>query len=327
MKKANLFFLATLLVMVVTACGPEGVQEVAQARGPRAWIDAPLDGSHLPLAAYEVVYHGTDPGGVTQLELSVNGAVVASSPSADAAETLVTVRYNWEPAAAGNYTLQARAQGRSGAWGEHATAVVVVGEVETPTPTPTPSEEPTLPPTPETPVPTPEEPAPVPPTDTPIPPTDTPVLPTPTPVTPTPTPTPVTPTPTPPQGPTVTFMQATPDTIYSDGWCGENKVSLRVLVEDPSSITGVTVHYRLKDKSSGEETSWDSRAMTRIAWEPETAANWIIQLDGQTDFAGTGWSREYTLQYYFVATNGQGISTQSDTFENVTLDTKVCQPR
>jgi hypothetical protein len=185
MNKTNVFILAILLAMMAAACNPQTPQQVAQAAGPRAWIDDPLHGSDLPLAAHEIVCHGSDPNGVSQLEIKVNGAVVASVPSADPSQTLVTARYTWTPPAPGNYTLQARAQGRSGTWGEPATAVVTVGgEVEPPAPTSTPG-------------PTAESTAVVAPTDAPVPPTSTPVPPTWTPVPPTWTPVPPTWTPAP----------------------------------------------------------------------------------------------------------------------------------
>jgi hypothetical protein len=203
MKKTNLFLLLALLAALVTACGPQA-QQVAQTSGPRAWIDAPLNGSSLPLAACEVVWHGAYAAGIAQLELSVNGSVVATIPNSDPAQTLVTARYTWTPPAPGNYTLQARAQSQPGDWGAPVTAIVTVGgetEVaEVPAPT-QPTDTPTL--TPEGPTAVPEAtiPAaadtPVPPTWTPVPPTSTPVPPTWTPVLPTWTPVPPTWTPAP----------------------------------------------------------------------------------------------------------------------------------
>jgi hypothetical protein len=64
--------------------------------------------------------------------------------------------------------------------------------------------------------------------------------------------------------------------------------------------------------------------LTRIAWEPETAAHWVEQLDAQSDIAGANPGREYTFQYYFFATNSLGLTAQSPTYKDVTLNTRFC---
>ncbi len=108
--------------------------------GLHAWIDAPLNGMHLPLAPYEVVFHVTDDTGVVAGELAVNGQVLASLPNPDPSQKLATLRLVWSPAEPGEYTLFARGQNSAGAWGESVPVIVTVGDV-TPTlsPTPTPS--------------------------------------------------------------------------------------------------------------------------------------------------------------------------------------------
>ena len=118
----------TLLAVVFTACeliNPNGPQ-VAQS-GPQAWIDAPLDGSSLPLAPYEVVMHGSDIAGITQFEFSVNGAVLTLIPSSDQSSGLAAVTQNWSPGGPGNYTLGVRAQNTAGTWSGVAQSVVTVG--------------------------------------------------------------------------------------------------------------------------------------------------------------------------------------------------------
>ena len=47
---------------------------------PMAWIDAPLDGSRLPLRPVTITAHFYHPAGISQVELSVDGAVVSTSP-------------------------------------------------------------------------------------------------------------------------------------------------------------------------------------------------------------------------------------------------------
>jgi hypothetical protein len=113
---------------------------------PQAWIDAPLNGSKLPLAPYEVVFHGSDPGVVTRGEFSVNGNVQSSLPNPDDTGHLIVFRVGWTPPAPGEYTLRARTLNSAGGWSDYAEVVVIVGE-PTHTPTITPTITPTFTPT------------------------------------------------------------------------------------------------------------------------------------------------------------------------------------
>jgi hypothetical protein len=115
--------------------------------GPQAWIDAPLDNMHIPLAAYQVVFHGSDNSGVTSVELLINAQIVNLPALDQAGSKLVTVKYDWVPVLPGEYLLQARAGNSTGTWSEYSTARVWVGEI-TPTPTATPTVTPTITPTP-----------------------------------------------------------------------------------------------------------------------------------------------------------------------------------
>jgi hypothetical protein len=121
--------------------------------GPQAWIDAPLDNMHIPLAPYEVVFHASDNSGVTSVELSINAQPVSLPALAQAGDKLVTVKYAWVPPQPGEYLLQARSGNGTGDWSGYSTARVWVGEITptavitiTPTPTTiTPTITPTLP--------------------------------------------------------------------------------------------------------------------------------------------------------------------------------------
>ena len=137
MQKSTLGVLICALAILVVGCSPPASQLAAQS-GPVAWIDAPLNGTTLPLAPYEVVFHGSASSGVGWVEFSVDGTVLFGNAPPDAGQSLVTVRQVWSPQFPGNYTLQARAQDQMGVWGEYATAVVTVeGEVSSQTPSPT----------------------------------------------------------------------------------------------------------------------------------------------------------------------------------------------
>ena len=116
---------------------------------PRAWIDAPLDGSTIPLEPYEVVFHIANLNGVNRGELSVNGAVIPSLKNPGGSEPLATLRHVWTPDRPGTYTLKVRSQSASGQWSDYSQAVVTVkGPTPTRNITPTPTRTPTNTPTP-----------------------------------------------------------------------------------------------------------------------------------------------------------------------------------
>jgi len=307
------------LLSACTSSAPASptAQPVAQA-GPSAWIDAPLDGSLLPLAPYEVVFHGNDPAGVAQIELSVDGQVLASDPNPAPAQLLVTMRYTWQPPAPGNYTLRVRTQNVAGVWGEYASATLTVfGQTETPSPTPVP---PTDTPVPSTFTPIPPTPTAVPHTSTPVPPT--PIPPTPVPPTPIPTPVPTLPPP-PPQGPAISGVQPSVAIFYSDAKCGITQLTLQATVDDADGVSSVTFNYWLKDKTSGAETGWAVIVPMQRTGGSATHGTWTVALDGPAA-VGASPGHEYTLRYYLVATDAHGTKTQSPTYENVTLNTRPC---
>lgn len=121
--KARLLVVLVCLI-ALAGCNPGGA--VAEA-GPRAWIDAPESGTLLPLAPVEVISHATDPGGIAEVELSANGAVI-SSDAVTETTALITMRQTWTPAADGVYLLSIRAQSKSGVWSPVASVEVTVGE-------------------------------------------------------------------------------------------------------------------------------------------------------------------------------------------------------
>jgi hypothetical protein len=112
-----------------------------------AWVDAPLDGSTVPAAPLEIVAHATDPGGVTTVAVSVDGALIATVPF-DGRTSLVTARVAWTDVTPGIHLVTAQGRGSSGALGLPAGAVVVVAAEGGATPSPaaptaTPSSQPT----------------------------------------------------------------------------------------------------------------------------------------------------------------------------------------
>ncbi len=129
-----------LSLMLLTACGPQALLQVGSAAGNQAWIDAPLAGSHLPLAAIEIVAHAASPDGVASFEISLNGQLLAKTDPDPASmdKTMMYTRYSWQPPAPGTYRIEVKAIDRNNQPGPPAQVVVVVGE-PTPTPTATPA--------------------------------------------------------------------------------------------------------------------------------------------------------------------------------------------
>lgn len=94
-----------------------GAVRAAPAADGQAWIDAPLSGTVVGPAAVEVVAHATDPDGVAEVRLDVDGVTVASVVPPDAGEPLVTASLAWTPAEPGLHRLEVFGRDRSGEWG------------------------------------------------------------------------------------------------------------------------------------------------------------------------------------------------------------------
>lgn len=125
------------LSALLSACTSQSVSNTAGVLGPQSWIDAPLDGTSFPPSPIiEITSHSTDPLHIVQVELSVNGQVVQSSPSANSAQTLALTTHLWSPPGPGNYILLVRAQNSASVWGDSAKSVVTIGDAPQATPTP-----------------------------------------------------------------------------------------------------------------------------------------------------------------------------------------------
>jgi hypothetical protein len=231
--RTALSFTLLLAILLLSACylpQSEVVGTNNQAGGIQTWIDAPLDGSTIPFAPndpYEIVLHAFDPAGVTQVELSANGNLLANLPNPDAGKQLATLKYSWMPAAPGNYTLRARTQSAGGTWGSEAIAVVTVGGGTTVTPVATITATVTTTPA----------------------------------VTATPTGTAtatVTGTPA-----ALSFTPRISANTFYYGTCGSDQVTIQVLVPG-DNVGSVVLFKNLQDQSGGTSTGWDEGAsMTR----------------------------------------------------------------
>ena len=143
--KTKVIGIFTLILMVASACGPQKSLQSEFTSGSQAWIDAPLPGSNLPLAAVEIVAHATNPGGIASFEIDLNGQKMAATDPDPASfdQTLMYTHYSWIPAAPGSYLIEVKAFDKSNQPGPTAQVVVEVGgptptEILTPTPSPTP---------------------------------------------------------------------------------------------------------------------------------------------------------------------------------------------
>jgi hypothetical protein len=151
--KPRHFTVIVALALIATAC-----KTAAGGPGSRTWIDAPRDGSTLPLGPVIVMSHTTSNGSPIEAALLVNGASVRTDNLTGEDGDLLSLSQVWEPQANGNYTLQVITDDGSGTQGQSNFVRIEIGEIlDTPTAVPAEPEEPIEPPTP-TPTPVEEEP-------------------------------------------------------------------------------------------------------------------------------------------------------------------------
>ena len=286
----KIFQSLVLMALALAACNipvaPKTIIQTPVQAKLLAWVDAPLDGSRLPVSvSYPVVCHGADPGGVAALEFSVNSAVNKTTSAPGKNLTLMNTRIDWLPTILGRNILECRAQNAAGKWSELARAVVIVeGQAGTPTPTAT------------------------------ITPTGT--------VTQTPTIT-ATPTATPTSTPTITltaraelsFTTRASTNQLTRGNCGKNVVTIESLVSDPNSVRDMILFTNIKNQSNGKTTGWDSGTGMSSAgsgWYRVTLSTASIPNVGAYD---TSW-----LLYQVVATGeGGAILGRSQTYNDITI--------
>ena len=279
--------LITLVSALVAGCAQAPALPQASgyppAGGPRAWVDAPLDGTSLSLpVTYPVVCHGTDASGVSVLEFSADGNVLETASNPSPSQTLFTARFAWQPTTPGSYILRCRAQNPDGQWSGAAAVQVEVLASVTPSDTPTP----TLTPSP----------------------------------TPTATPTP-TETLTPEPAGLVFAAQVSAAEFHYPRDCvpDPSAVTITVGVSGAPQPTGVTLFFRFRDQSTGESGAWnDGLGMAllgggkfrgTVSWEA------IPEIDDLRSSGDPAW-----FLYQFVATGPQGTTVgRSPTFSDVTL--------
>ena len=96
-RKLMLMFWVAALCL--SACNlPFDARNISPS-APQAWIDDPLDGMRLPLQPYTLTLHSSDPSGIAEMEVSINGAVLATLPNPNPAQLLVYLTHKWVPVA------------------------------------------------------------------------------------------------------------------------------------------------------------------------------------------------------------------------------------
>lgn len=117
-----------ILILIIVAAGCS--LPTASAPGPRAWIDFPLDGSTVELAPVVVYSHASDPAGVAELELYIDGAVVRVDAANSGDPSLAAFEQVWTPPGNGEYVLQVRAKNSAGNYGSRSNLVhLTIGDV------------------------------------------------------------------------------------------------------------------------------------------------------------------------------------------------------
>ncbi len=128
-KSIIIYCLLMILTGLVSACAPVSLQTTSNLM---SWIDAPLDGSTIPLAPYQIVAHGSDSDPITALEITINGDLFHVIDNPNPEGLLFTAYQDWTPPAAGDYQIQTRSMDSSNNWSSAAIVRVTVEEGYTP---------------------------------------------------------------------------------------------------------------------------------------------------------------------------------------------------
>jgi len=126
-------------ILLISGC-------TAQTEGTIVWIDVPVN--NLRLAEAQTLHiegHATSPGGITRVEVLVNGVLLATIQDPPGKGALASFETSWTPAGTGDFRIQAVAYGTDGSTSQADTAQVTIGgeaateisaELSTPTFTP-----------------------------------------------------------------------------------------------------------------------------------------------------------------------------------------------
>ncbi len=281
-QKTCLFITIVLWLVSLTGCNlPQSNTGAGEVNGgiTQAWFDFPVDGMVLALKPYELVSHVTDPGGIAQVEWSVNGAVVATDPIGKAVETvneLSEFHYRWTPAQPGEYLISVRPQSTGGTWGTPAKVRVTIPGELTSTPTPTLTATATSTPT---------------------------VILT------------VTPTVTATADDKLALVEMTKSTnqFYSPG-CAPDNVTFTIRATRPEEVKYMYLFYKLMDtKGNGQTESNGGRPMKKTGEATWTLTVKASEIEGYTSFENA-W-----FVYQFIAQGGSEVVARSKSMSDIQL--------
>jgi hypothetical protein len=127
MNRKRRLVLPTILALVTLLLGSCGG---APAGGTSVWLDVPTDGLNFPaVQAIKVEGHASSPGGISRVEVWVNGSVFTTIDNPATEGTLANFHAAWTPTEAGEYTIQAIAYGTDGTASQADSARVTFGVV------------------------------------------------------------------------------------------------------------------------------------------------------------------------------------------------------
>jgi hypothetical protein len=127
--------ITVLLALLLASCGSGGItidlggdssSDKPEVAPVEVGVDAPANGTTLPMAPVNIAYHASCTDGISAVELSINGEVVNSFATPGSDQQVVALQYNWQPAVSGSHTIRVRAQSTSGAWSDYAAATVTI---------------------------------------------------------------------------------------------------------------------------------------------------------------------------------------------------------
>ncbi|MEW6400673.1 MAG: Ig-like domain-containing protein [Chloroflexota bacterium] len=125
----TLFYILAMVSLLAGACGG------STTSGISVWIDVPVDGLHFSsLQEIQIEGHATSPGGISRIEVWVNGAVFTTINDPPTEGTLAKFQTAWTPTALGEHTIQVIAFGADGAASAPDSTRVTFGDVATATP-------------------------------------------------------------------------------------------------------------------------------------------------------------------------------------------------
>jgi pSer/pThr/pTyr-binding forkhead associated (FHA) protein len=100
---------------------------------------------------------------------------------------------------------------------------------------------------------------------------------------------------------------------YGGSSCSPDSVTISISPKHPAGIQAVIFYYRVRE-SGGAASDWSTRPMNA-----QGGGTYSLSVSGDTLVAGTGFTTEARVPYYFVINAQNGESVNSDTFRNLDL--------